>query len=262
MLTCTWLDLLVDQHAPPIHRGHASSSGATYPAGRRGILGVASVWWGKTPDAQDILRETNECVYYIYIYIHTYYPSFVYVHVYHVYVYGQVNRHWYASSEKHLQMGDPGRSFGTKIPYSKVFGGSWTWATPICQSNLSFWLDFVKDARVKDLRLCQLGLMLPGWRATRHKIYSDHNLSSASPYQRWSVVNTCKGMSKPIIFLHQLVCCKLPRYVPPSIYTNDIQSFLRVKTCQANQFFPQVSSCWYQVVPSYIIHWSSKLPKN
>ena len=120
----------------------------------------------------------------------------------------------------------------------------------------------LKDARVKDLRLCQLGLMLPGWRATRHKIYSDHNLSSASPYQRWSVVNTCKGMSKPIIFLHQLVCCKLPRYVPPSIYTNDIQSFLRVKTCQANQFFPQVSSCWYQVVPSYIIHWSSKLPKN
>ena len=94
------------------------------------------------------------------------------------------------------------------------------------------------------------------------KIYTDHNLSSASPYQRWSVVNTCKGMSKPIIFLHQLVCCKLPRYVPPSIYTNDIQSFLRVKTCQANQFFPQVSSCWYQVVPSYIIHWSSKLPKN
>ena len=72
LLTCTWLDLLVDQHAPPIHRGHASSSGATYPAGRRGILGVASVWWGKTPDAQDILRETNECVYYIYIYIYTY----------------------------------------------------------------------------------------------------------------------------------------------------------------------------------------------
>ena len=258
LLTCTWLDLLVDQHAPFIHWGHASSSGATYPAGRRGILGVASVWWGKTPDAQDILRETNECVYYIYIY--TYMLSiFCICTCVSCLCLRSAKQTLICKFRKTLANG---RSFGTKIPYSKVFGGSWMWATPICQSNLSFWPDFLKDARVKDLRLCQLGLMLPGWRATRHKIYSDHNLSSASPYQRWSVVNTCKGMSKPLIFLHQLVCCKLPRYVPPSIYTNDIQFFLRVKTCQANQFFPQVSSCWYQVVPSYIIHWSSKLPKN
>ena len=200
------------------------SIGVTPPAPERHIQQedeVYSVWLRCGGVKRRMLRiyyEKQMNVYIMYTYIHTYYPSFVYVHVYHVYVYGQVNRHWYASSEKHLQMGDPGRSFGTKIPYSKVFGGSWTWATPICQSNLSFWPDCVKDARVKDLRLCQLGLMLPGWRATRHKIYSDHNLSSASPCQRWSVVNTCKGMSKPIIFLHQLVCCKLPRYVPPSIY--------------------------------------------
>ena len=119
------------------------SIGVTPPAPERHIQQedeVYSVWLrcgGVKRRMPRIYYEKQMNVYIIYI--HTYYPSFVYVHVYHVYVYGQVNRHWYASSEKHLQMGDPGRSFGTKIPYSKVFGGSWTWATPICQSNLSFW---------------------------------------------------------------------------------------------------------------------------
>ena len=70
---------------------------------------VYSVWLrcgGVKRRMPRIYYEKQMNVYIIYIYIHTCYPSFVYVHVYHDYVYGQVNRHWYASSEKHLQMGD------------------------------------------------------------------------------------------------------------------------------------------------------------
>ena len=83
------------------------------------------------------------------------------------------------------------------------------------------------------------------------KIYTDHNLSSASPYQRWSVVNTCKGMSKPIIFLHQLVCCELPRYVPPLYIPMTFILFCVYKPARQISSFPKyhhVDTRWCPVI--------------